>query len=113
MVLAAASAVPPSLQFDTELIRRLDRPGPRYASYPTADRFSDSFGYGDYLQAVSSVRARGGCRALSLYLHIPFCESGCHYCARNKIVTRNRDQLATYLDYLGQESRCRESCSPA
>lgn len=103
MVFAASPAVHPSLQFDTELIRRLDRPGPCYASYPTADRFSDSFRYGDYLQAVSSVRARGSHKALSLCMCIPFCESGCHHCSRNKIVTRNRDQLATYLDYLGQE----------
>ncbi|NNG22877.1 oxygen-independent coproporphyrinogen III oxidase [Telluria aromaticivorans] len=92
-----------SVGFDAELIRRLSKNGPRYTSYPTADRFDDSFNYRDYLHAVASVRTRGAPRSLSLYLHIPFCESICYYCACNKIVTRNRDKAATYLAYLKRE----------
>jgi oxygen-independent coproporphyrinogen-3 oxidase len=93
----------PAAGFDEKWIARLDRPGPLYLSYPTADRFSDAFDYGDYLQAVASVRTRGGRHPLSLYLHIPFCETACHCCTRSKIATRDRTRAATYLDYLKQE----------
>lgn len=91
------------VEFDGDLIRRLSKHGPRYTSYPTADRFSDSFGYRDYLHAVASRRTRGTARPMSLYLHIPFCDTICYYCACNKIVTRNREKAATYLGYLKRE----------
>lgn len=91
------------VEFDGELITRLGKNGPRYTSYPTADRFSDSFGYRDYLHAVASLRTRGMARPLSLYLHIPFCDTVCYYCACNKIVTKNREKAATYLGYLKRE----------
>ena len=99
--LPAANAHP--LEFDPELVRRLSRSGPRYTSYPTADRFSDDFAYRDYLQAVASLRTRGSVKPLSLYLHIPFCDTVCYYCACNKIVTKNRDKAAVYLSYLKRE----------
>ena len=92
-----------SVEFDAELLCRLNKSGPRYTSYPTADRFSDAFGYRDYLHAVAGLRTRGGARPLSLYLHIPFCDTVCYYCACNKIVTRNREKAATYLGYLKRE----------
>ncbi|KQQ88090.1 oxygen-independent coproporphyrinogen III oxidase [Massilia sp. Leaf139] len=92
-----------TIDFDTKLITRLSKNGPRYTSYPTADRFEDSFSYRDYLHAVASVRTRGAGRPLSLYLHIPFCDTVCYYCACNKIVTRNREKAATYLSYLKRE----------
>jgi oxygen-independent coproporphyrinogen-3 oxidase len=91
------------VEFDADLISRLTQSGPRYTSYPTADRFSDSFGYRDYLQAVIQARSRGGRYPLSLYLHIPFCDTVCYYCGCNKIVTKNREKAATYLDYLKRE----------
>ncbi|MEO0315784.1 MAG: oxygen-independent coproporphyrinogen oxidase [Pseudomonadota bacterium] len=91
------------VEFDADLISRLTQSGPRYTSYPTADRFSDSFGYRDYLQAVTQARSRGGRYPLSLYLHIPFCDTVCYYCGCNKIVTKNREKAATYLDYLKRE----------
>ena len=90
-------------EFDAALIRKMNQSGPRYTSYPTADRFSSSFGYRDYLKAVAGLRTRGGSKPLSLYLHIPFCDTVCYYCACNKIVTRNRDKAATYLAYLKRE----------
>jgi oxygen-independent coproporphyrinogen-3 oxidase len=93
----------PVVQFDADLISRLSKSGPRYTSYPTADRFSDGFGYRDYLHAVADRRTRGNARPLSLYLHIPFCDTVCYYCACNKIVTKNRDKAATYLAYLKRE----------
>lgn len=92
-----------SVDFDPALVQRLGKNGPRYTSYPTADRFGDGFAYRDYLHAVASVRTRGGARPLSLYLHIPFCDTVCYYCACNKIVTKNRDKAATYLGYLKRE----------
>jgi oxygen-independent coproporphyrinogen III oxidase len=89
-----------------ELLRRLDVPGPRYTSYPTADRFVDAFGPTQYRQALQE-RARGarvGRNApLSLYVHVPFCESVCYYCACNKVITKHHDRAAEYLDALGAE----------
>ncbi|HVK95639.1 MAG TPA: oxygen-independent coproporphyrinogen III oxidase [Noviherbaspirillum sp.] len=105
MAVSVAAALPaiPSVEFDAELIRKLSRQGPRYTSYPTADRFSEDFRVGDYLQAVSSVRSMGARNPLSLYIHIPFCDTVCYYCACNKIVTKNRGKAETYLAYLKRE----------
>ena len=88
-----------------ELIRRLDVPGPRYTSYPTADRFVEAFGHDDYRQALGQRRAAAALMAqpLSLYVHIPFCESLCYYCACNKIVTRHHARAASYLELLQRE----------
>jgi oxygen-independent coproporphyrinogen-3 oxidase len=91
------------VEFDAGLLRRLSQSGPRYTSYPTADRFTDSFGYRDYLQAVTHLRSRGARHPLSLYLHIPFCDTVCYYCGCNKIVTKNREKASTYLGYLKRE----------
>lgn len=92
-----------AVEFDAGLLQRLGKSGPRYTSYPTADRFTDAFGYRDYLHAVAGLRTRGGARPLSLYIHIPFCDTVCYYCACNKVVTRNREKAATYLSYLKRE----------
>ena len=88
------------------MLRRLDRPGPRYTSYPTADRFVEAFGPGEYAQALlqrASGATVGGRPPLSLYLHIPFRESVCYYCACNKVITRHHDKATEYLDVLAQE----------
>jgi oxygen-independent coproporphyrinogen-3 oxidase len=100
---ALPDSVIPMVQFDAQLVRKLGTPGPRYTSYPTADRFSTAFGYRDYLKAVAGLRTRGPARPLSLYLHIPFCDTVCYYCACNKIVTKNRDKASVYLGYLKRE----------
>jgi oxygen-independent coproporphyrinogen-3 oxidase len=92
-----------TVEFDAGLLQRLGKSGPRYTSYPTADRFDEDFGYRDYLHAVAGMRTRGGARPLSLYLHIPFCDTVCYYCACNKVVTKNREKAATYLAYLKRE----------
>jgi oxygen-independent coproporphyrinogen-3 oxidase len=90
-----------------ELLRRLDVAGPRYTSYPTADRFVDAFGPADYTQALQQRAAGpgviGGGSPLSVYVHIPFCESLCYYCACNKVVTRHHERAADYLDALERE----------
>jgi oxygen-independent coproporphyrinogen III oxidase len=89
----------------SELLRRFDVPGPRYTSYPTADRFVEAFREHDYAQALHQRRAGASARALplSLYVHIPFCESLCYYCACNKIITRHHDRGVEYLRYLSRE----------
>ena len=88
------------------MLRRLDRPGPRYTSYPTADRFVEAFGAHEYEQALRQRGCGavvGGAPALSLYIHIPFCESLCYYCACNKVITRHHERAAEYLDVLRHE----------
>jgi oxygen-independent coproporphyrinogen-3 oxidase len=85
-----------------DTLQRYDVPGPRYTSYPTADRFVDGFPCADLEQRLRA-RAAGDPRPLSLYVHIPFCESICYYCGCNKIITRNKGLAAPYLDALEQE----------
>ena len=88
-----------------ELLRKFDVSGPRYTSYPTADRFVEAFGAQDYAQALSQRRSGPAALALplSLYVHIPFCESLCYYCACNKIITKHHDRAKPYLRYLSRE----------
>ncbi len=85
------------------LLRRLDTPGPRYTSYPTADRFVDSFGESEYRQALLERTQKRAGEPASVYVHVPFCESVCYYCACNKIVTRHHDRATDYLKALEQE----------
>ena len=87
-----------------DLLRRFDVSGPRYTSYPTADRFVDAFGADDYIRALEHRRIGSAVtQPLSLYVHIPFCESLCYYCACNKIITRHHERAGGYLRYLGRE----------
>jgi oxygen-independent coproporphyrinogen-3 oxidase len=88
------------------LLARLDMQGPRYTSYPTADRFVEAFGEAEYrlaLQQRALGATVGGVAPLSLYVHVPFCESVCYYCACNKVVTRHHERAAAYLDALERE----------
>lgn len=90
-----------------ELIRRFDVSGPRYTSYPTADRFVEAFGMDDYVRALEQRRqgpaAAALARPLSIYVHLPFCESLCYYCACNKIITKHHERAAPYLALLRRE----------
>ncbi len=86
--------------FDPDLIRKYDCFGPRYTSYPTADRFAD-FGAGRLAEAIRNRPSASA--ALSLYVHIPFCNTICYYCACNKIVTKDHGRSAKYIRYLGKE----------
>ncbi len=89
------------------LLARLDVPGPRYTSYPTADRFVEAFTALDYRQALWSrahgVGTAGGFSPLSLYVHVPFCELVCYYCACNKVITKHHERAPEYLDALERE----------
>jgi oxygen-independent coproporphyrinogen-3 oxidase len=93
------------VKMTSELLTRFDVPGPRYTSYPTADRFVEAFGRADYAQALEMRRDALPRRAmpLSVYVHIPFCESLCFYCACNKIITMQPERAVAYLDYLARE----------
>ena len=88
-----------------DLLRRFDVPGPRYTSFPPADRFVEAFTAADYSQALTQRRSGLAARALplSIYIHIPFCESLCYYCACNKVITKQHDRAAPYLRYLARE----------
>jgi oxygen-independent coproporphyrinogen-3 oxidase len=90
-----------SLHFDLPLINRYDKAGPRYTSYPTALELHDGFSELDYREHIAKSNAAGG--PLSLYVHIPFCDTVCFYCACNKIVTNNRAHAQPYVDNLCQE----------
>ncbi len=102
---AAAAPLPQSLpaEIDLDLVRKFDKLGPRYTSYPTADRFADGFDHRSFEQAMRA-RALAGSRApLSLYVHLPFCNTICFYCGCNKVVTRDKSRAERYLHYLGRE----------
>src|SRR5690625_6055904 len=89
------------LSFSRALIERFDRPGPRYTSYPTADRFKEPFSPAHYVQALQRrAKAGSAARPLSVYIHLPFCASLCYFCACNKIITQDhtRDRKSTRLN---------------
>jgi oxygen-independent coproporphyrinogen-3 oxidase len=90
-----------SLVFDQKLIEKYDYAGPRYTSYPTAPQFHEGFGEQQYRAVAEETNASG--RPLSLYFHIPFCDTVCFYCACNKVVTKDRDQASPYLQRLHRE----------
>jgi len=91
------------LVVDLELIRRLDKNGPRYTSYPTADRFVEAFNAETYSLWLAKREIGGIARPLSLYIHIPFCNTLCFYCACNKVITKDRSKSAEYVRYLIKE----------
>src|SRR5512143_151253 len=93
-----------TLVFDLELIKRYDKSGPRYTSYPTAVQFHSGFGEAEYRSWAERSNASGG--PLSLYFHIPFCDTVCYYCGCNKVVTKDRSKAGPYLQRLEQEIRC-------
>ncbi|HJV79623.1 oxygen-independent coproporphyrinogen III oxidase [Noviherbaspirillum sp.] len=93
----------PDIELSEELIRKFDKLGPRYTSFPTADRFNAGFTdqtYHTYLAQRAEGRANP---PLSIYLHLPFCESLCYFCACNKIITQDHERVTEYLRYLDKE----------
>jgi oxygen-independent coproporphyrinogen-3 oxidase len=91
------------LVIDAALIRKYDVSGPRYTSYPTADRFVPAFGAGTYAHWLGRSSVDGIGHPLSLYVHLPFCNTVCFYCGCNKIVTRDHTRSARYVRYLEKE----------
>jgi oxygen-independent coproporphyrinogen-3 oxidase len=91
------------LSFDPGLIRKYDGLGPRYTSYPTADRFTEAFTARHLADALLDRFAEPAPQPLSLYVHVPFCNTICYYCACNKVITNNHGRSAKYIDYVGRE----------
>ncbi len=89
------------ITFDTELIKKYDIAGPRYTSYPTAVQFSPDFTEDDYRQQAEKSNHSG--RDLSLYFHLPFCDTICYYCACNKVITKDRSKADPYLQNVHKE----------
>ena len=86
-------------QWDQALINKYNVSGPRYTSYPTALSLNEGYDKHDLISAVESSQSR----ALSLYVHIPFCSQLCYYCGCNKIITRHQSKADTYIDFLAKE----------
>jgi oxygen-independent coproporphyrinogen-3 oxidase len=94
----------PDIEFSEELIRRYDKLGPRYTSYPTADRFHAEFTEATYFSYLEQRQADPSKNPpLSIYVHLPFCESLCYFCACNKIITQDHSRITEYLRYLSKE----------
>ena len=89
--------------FDVEMLRRYDRPGPRYTSYPTAPQFAADFGEATLCEYARHSNADPIPRLLSLYLHVPYCFSPCFYCGCNRLITRDQTKARPYVDRLIRE----------
>ena len=93
----------PDLELSEALIRKFDKLGPRYTSYPTADRFHTGFTEASYIEHLAQRAGNTANPPLSIYVHLPFCESLCYFCACNKIITKEHGRVAEYLRYLDME----------
>lgn len=87
-------------RFDADLLRRYDRPGPRYTSYPTAPHFDDAFGEAEFRAYAARSNGEPIPRPISLYAHVPYCFSPCFYCGCNRIITRDLAKGERYLERL-------------
>ena len=86
--------------FDPALVRRYDRPGPRYTSYPAAPLFDTAFGDPEYREQARRSNQELIPRPLSLYVHVPYCHSPCFYCGCNRLITRDPAKGSRYVEYL-------------
>ena len=88
---------------DIEMLRRYDRPGPRYTSYPTAPQFTTEFGQQEFQEEIRRTNKNYDPVDLSLYFHLPFCDTLCYFCGCTMIITHNRQRIDEYIDYLLKE----------
>lgn len=93
----------PDIEISEALIRRFDHSGPRYTSYPTADRFQSGYAAQSYIEHLARRASSSTPAPLSVYVHLPFCESLCYFCACNKIITQDHSRSAEYIDVLFEE----------
>jgi oxygen-independent coproporphyrinogen-3 oxidase len=91
------------LVIDPVLIRSYDVSGPRYTSYPTADRFVEAFAEPQLRQWLAKRNIGGISQPLAVYVHLPFCDTVCYYCGCNKVVTKDHSRSAKYINYLEKE----------
>ncbi|MEX2380977.1 MAG: oxygen-independent coproporphyrinogen III oxidase [Opitutales bacterium] len=90
-----------AVQLDLNLARKYAVPGPRYTSYPTALQFSDAIEAGKLIDDAGATD--GAANPISLYIHLPFCETACWFCGCTKVITKDRSSADRYLDYLEKE----------
>lgn len=90
-------------EIDLTKFKKYDKPGPRYTSYPTAPQFNESFTHEDYLDEIVKTNYGQNLPDLSLYFHIPYCDTLCYFCGCNMIITRNRDRIKEYNSYVKKE----------
>jgi oxygen-independent coproporphyrinogen-3 oxidase len=103
MAAAGMTALGHQPQFDAALLARYDHAGPRYTSYPTAPHFHAGFGESEYCANARASNEEPIPRPLSLYVHVPFCESPCFYCGCTRIITRDHGRADGYLERLVRE----------
>ena len=90
-------------EIDLTKFKKYDKPGPRYTSYPTAPQFNESFTHSNYLDEIVKTNYGESLPDLSLYFHLPYCDTLCYFCGCNMIITRNRDRIKEYINYLKKE----------
>ena len=88
---------------DITKFKKYDRPGPRYTSYPTAPQFNEKFTSSNFLDEILRTNYGENLPDLSLYFHLPYCDTLCYFCGCNMIITRNRDRVKEYVSYLKKE----------
>ncbi|MGJ5672621.1 MAG: oxygen-independent coproporphyrinogen III oxidase [Nostochopsis sp.] len=91
----------PGVKFDIDIIKKYDIPTPRYTSYPPATELNTAFTASEFKDAIASSNQRK--TPLSLYFHIPFCQSACYFCGCNVVISNNKNIAKTYLEYLERE----------
>ncbi|MBW4642972.1 MAG: oxygen-independent coproporphyrinogen III oxidase [Goleter apudmare HA4340-LM2] len=91
----------PGVKFDLDMIKKYDHPAPRYTSYPPATELSAAFTDTDFKKAIAASNQRQ--TPLSLYFHIPFCQSACYFCGCNTVISSNKNIAKPYLEYLVRE----------
>ena len=101
-----------NVTFDLDLIKKYNLSGPRYTSYPTAVVFSDDYREAQHRKNLMGYFDQSKNKPLSLYFHIPFCDTLCFFCACNKIATKKREKADVYLDYLEQEMKMQAALIP-
>jgi len=94
---------PSPFHVDMDTVRRFDRPGPRYTSYPTAVEFHEGVGQEAYEEKLGQANAVGGGSPLSLYAHLPFCEHRCLFCGCHVVITPHMPVAEKYLGYVKAE----------
>jgi oxygen-independent coproporphyrinogen-3 oxidase len=90
-------------EIDLAKFRKYDRPGPRYTSYPTAPQFNENFKAEQFLEEIIKTNYGENLPDLSLYFHLPYCDTLCYFCGCNMIITRNRSRVNDYISYLKKE----------
>lgn len=90
-------------EIDLTKFKKYDKPGPRYTSYPTAPQFNEAFTHEDYLNEIIKTNYEKNLPDISLYFHLPYCDTLCYFCGCNMIITRNRDRIKEYIKYLKKE----------